>query len=237
MRTPAQATTPSRAPLVASGGADVMVGAGTMGTTLYRFFDAQDRLLYVGIAGRPAGRAHQHSKKKEWWTEVTHSTYEHFTTREAAAAAEVAAIVTEQPVYNVVHNGPNKRVPLIVEFTCVVCDQCIRHGAGYIQVDAGFALTMYRTYGDPDNLIPQDAEALAYLNELISEGGHAKWESLHRDCDPDPHGPHYWWAVERLRTNDDLIRFEAHIIEKNWGLFTDVENFVDIHFMYGLAAR
>ena len=33
MRTPAQATTPRRAPLVATGGADVKVGAGTMGTT------------------------------------------------------------------------------------------------------------------------------------------------------------------------------------------------------------
>lgn len=75
-----------------------------MRTTLYRFFDVQDRLLYVGIAGRPAERAHQHSKEKEWWLEVTRSTYEHFTTREAAAAAEVAAIVTEHPLYNVVHN-------------------------------------------------------------------------------------------------------------------------------------
>jgi len=105
VRTPAQATTPRRAPLVASGDADVMVGAGTMTiTTLYRFFDVDGGLLYVGIAGNPARRAHDHSKTKPWWTDVARSTMEHYTTREAAAAAEVAAIITERPLHNVTHN-------------------------------------------------------------------------------------------------------------------------------------
>lgn len=73
-------------------------------TTLYRFFDQDDRLLYVGIAGNPARRAHEHSKAKPWWSDVARSTMEHFATREEAAAAEVAAIVTEAPLHNVIHN-------------------------------------------------------------------------------------------------------------------------------------
>lgn len=44
---------------MAEGHAEVVLGAGAMHTTLYRFFDADDRLLYVGIAGRPAERTHQ----------------------------------------------------------------------------------------------------------------------------------------------------------------------------------
>jgi len=76
-------------------------------TTLYRFFDADDRLLYVGIAGNPGRRFHQHANGpdgKPWWSHVARSTMEHFDTREEAAAAEVAAIVTERPMHNVVHN-------------------------------------------------------------------------------------------------------------------------------------
>lgn len=73
-------------------------------TTLYRFFDRHDRLLYVGIAGNPARRHHEHSKSKPWWGEVARSTMEHFPTREEAAVAEVAAIRSESPLHNVVHN-------------------------------------------------------------------------------------------------------------------------------------
>ena len=77
-------------------------------TTLYRFFDADDRLLYVGIAGNPGRRFHQHANGpdgKPWWSHVARSTMEHFDTREEAAAAEVAAIVTEHPLHNVAHNN------------------------------------------------------------------------------------------------------------------------------------
>lgn len=77
----------------------------TESTTLYRFFDAQDRLLYIGIAGNPGRRFHQHAQEKPWWPQVTRSTMEHHPTREAALVAEKAAIQTEHPLWNVVHNG------------------------------------------------------------------------------------------------------------------------------------
>lgn len=83
-------------------------------TTLYRFFDERDQLLYVGIAGNPGRRFDQHAKGpdgKPWWPRVVRSTMEHFDTREAALAAEAAAIITEGPLHNVVHNR-NPGVPL-----------------------------------------------------------------------------------------------------------------------------
>jgi hypothetical protein len=73
-------------------------------TTLYRFYDGNDRLLYVGISGNPARRHHEHSKEKPWWSEVARSTMEHFPTREQAAQAECIAIRSEMPVHNIMHN-------------------------------------------------------------------------------------------------------------------------------------
>lgn len=76
----------------------------TQPTTLYRFYDASGRLLYVGIAGNPGRRFNEHSRDKGWWANVTRSTMEHFPTREEALWAEEVAIKVEHPAHNVVHN-------------------------------------------------------------------------------------------------------------------------------------
>lgn len=72
-----------------------------MTTTLYRFYDAKDRLLYVGISKAPLARLDQHRHDKPWWTDVARMTLEHHATREAASRAEIAAIRSESPMYNV----------------------------------------------------------------------------------------------------------------------------------------
>jgi hypothetical protein len=46
----------------------------TQPTTLYRFYDASGRLLYVGIAGNPGRRFAQHGRDKSWWSQVASST-------------------------------------------------------------------------------------------------------------------------------------------------------------------
>ena len=72
-----------------------------MTTSLYRFFDPEGRLLYVGISGVVVIRLHQHAREKGWWTEVVAVMVDHFPTREAARAAELQAIRDEKPKYNV----------------------------------------------------------------------------------------------------------------------------------------
>lgn len=74
-------------------------------TTLYRLYNDAADLLYVGIAGNPGRRFEQHAEDKPWWSEVAATKLEHFATREAACAAEVAAITTEKPQHNVMHNN------------------------------------------------------------------------------------------------------------------------------------
>lgn len=71
---------------------------------LYRFYDAGDQLLYIGITANIGSRFKQHAGDKPWWTEVHRITLEHYATREDVLTAETAAIVAEHPRYNVVHN-------------------------------------------------------------------------------------------------------------------------------------
>jgi predicted GIY-YIG superfamily endonuclease len=78
---------------------------------LYRFFAADGSLLYVGITCDVGGRWKQHSKDKPWWTEVVGCTLEHFDDRVSVLAAEQAAIQTERPRYNIVHNRPRLPKP------------------------------------------------------------------------------------------------------------------------------
>lgn len=73
-------------------------------TALYRLRNSQGELLYVGISATPPQRWGKHAAEKEWWPEVADLSLEWFDTRTEARAHEEAAIKTEKPRYNVVHN-------------------------------------------------------------------------------------------------------------------------------------
>lgn len=74
------------------------------GVSLYRFYDSEGALLYVGITEVGAMRWNQHRKSKHWWSDVASTTVEHFRTRPEALEAEKQAIIAERPIHNVVHN-------------------------------------------------------------------------------------------------------------------------------------
>lgn len=71
---------------------------------LYRIFDEDDALLYVGITNNPKGRILGHQSDKPWWPSVSTITLAHFPDREALEAAERVAVATEKPRFNVVLN-------------------------------------------------------------------------------------------------------------------------------------
>lgn len=75
--------------------------------TLYRFFDADDRLLYVGISSSAGHRFAQHGRgqdRKPWWPDVATIKIEHYADRRSVEEAEARAIANEQPAYNVIGN-------------------------------------------------------------------------------------------------------------------------------------
>lgn len=72
---------------------------------LYRFFDAEGVLLYIGRTNDLRRRFDGHSRAQPWWDEVVRSTVETLPDLPALKAAEKQAILDEHPKYNIVYNG------------------------------------------------------------------------------------------------------------------------------------
>lgn len=77
-----------------------------MSCTLYRMYDADGALLYVGISTNLDRRLGNHEAGKPWWPQVVQITVEHHRNRVLAEIAERNAIVTEKPRWNIIHNLP-----------------------------------------------------------------------------------------------------------------------------------
>lgn len=76
-------------------------------TALYRYYDADDVLLYIGVSNRPEFRAKAHLyelRRGDWPKRAVRRVDEWYDSRLEALAAEKAAIRTEKPLYNGTHN-------------------------------------------------------------------------------------------------------------------------------------
>jgi len=73
-------------------------------THLYRHYDKDDNLLYVGISLSAYARLSQHILISEWAGISVKMTIEHFSNRQDALDAERIAIAIEKPIFNVIHN-------------------------------------------------------------------------------------------------------------------------------------
>lgn len=69
-------------------------------TALYRLYDAEGSLLYLGIAGIPEQRWKLHSDRQPWWHLVARKSVEWYPDRATASAAEGRLTAEEQPLYN-----------------------------------------------------------------------------------------------------------------------------------------
>lgn len=67
---------------------------------LYRHFDADGELLYVGIAANPFKRTGEHRTHADWFASVVRIDIEWFDSRAEAKAAETQAIGKGQPENN-----------------------------------------------------------------------------------------------------------------------------------------
>lgn len=70
-------------------------------TALYRHFDADGKLLYVGISLSVVARLARHVNGSHWARQITMITIEWHPGRPEALAAEAAAIVAERPAFNI----------------------------------------------------------------------------------------------------------------------------------------
>ena len=71
----------------------------TSQTDLYRHYDADGRLLYVGISLNHVARLGQHKVNSEWFRSIKTVTIESFGSRDEARQAEARAIRDELPLH------------------------------------------------------------------------------------------------------------------------------------------
>lgn len=181
---------------------------------LYRFLDANDRLLYIGISLNAVQRAVNHRNQKNWWNDVNRMDIEHLNcqTRDQAEAIEAAAIIAERPLHNIEHNSAVHAVIRDARITWL-CDHCgepIADRCGYVGV--GF---------------DRQAIAQAFNDESVDAYGDAAdvptfdgWQSLHSECEP-PSATNIAIPVDELRTISDVLHWTAHLSSKPWYLDSD----------------
>ena len=80
-----------------------------MSQYLYRHFDKDNVLLYIGISYNALARLNQHKSKAYWFKDIANVTIEQFETRKGVEEAELQAIRLEKPKHNiqgVLHTTP-----------------------------------------------------------------------------------------------------------------------------------
>ena len=79
-------------------------GSPLRGVAVYRFFDVEGDLLYVGVAQSITQRWADHAASKPWFGDVHHMTVVWYSDLATAEAIEREAIPDERPRYNITHN-------------------------------------------------------------------------------------------------------------------------------------
>lgn len=74
-------------------------------TAVYRFYDPEGQLLYVGIADDVMARWRWHSKHSPWWPLAAHADVVWRNNRQSAEVEETQAIRSERAVWNVAKTG------------------------------------------------------------------------------------------------------------------------------------
>ncbi len=203
-------------------------------TMLYRFFDKNARLLYVGVSSTGPKRWKEHSKGRTWWHEVSSSTIEHFATRELALAAERTAIIAEKPVYNRQHNSPSAKLANVeMRYFCSHCTLEAPTNRGWMFVDVRTADLIRRGWEEFNYKQQRDAEiesrlacySVKVLCDLgdslptvphwkVSCGLHACNEFFDKSFNATYSS--YWVDLNRIETVTEFLSFFGHVMEKNW---------------------
>jgi predicted GIY-YIG superfamily endonuclease len=110
------------------------------GAVVYRVYDVNDALLYIGSAVNFAVRLATHGQRALWRARIARIATKWFPTRQEALAAETAAIKTEFPRWNIRDRSPrhpdgplNKTYELVARYPGDVCRPMGRIGGNYFE--------------------------------------------------------------------------------------------------------
>jgi hypothetical protein len=82
-------------------------------TSVYKYYDQNNLLLYVGITRRGVVRNREHNASKEWWQFVVRQDVEHYPHRLAAEERERHLIRAFRPPFNKQHNPDHEELRAI----------------------------------------------------------------------------------------------------------------------------
>lgn len=77
--------------------------------TLYKMYDCDDELVYVGITTKDFTRIREHARLREWWTRVVSIDLEHFSTFDDASVRERELVAALSPEQNKQHKPRRPR--------------------------------------------------------------------------------------------------------------------------------
>lgn len=84
---------------------------------VYRLFDSDRQLLYVGRSGHLRDRLDEHSRRQPWWHLVAGLSWERCSSQADSVAREAAAIRCEAPRFNVQPGAAGAREAMVMT-TC-----------------------------------------------------------------------------------------------------------------------
>lgn len=73
-------------------------------TALYRHYQADGQLAYIGVTKDPQRRLAQHVAKADWVATITTTEMQWFNSKPEAMAAEADAIRSEKPLFNKIYS-------------------------------------------------------------------------------------------------------------------------------------
>jgi len=122
-------------------------------TALYRHFDSDGRLLYVGISLSAVRRLGQHQQHAHWFGAIVRVDIEWHATRLLALEAEAYAIARENPLHNTARPQPPKGATLLAyqrtaepySFAIVHAASGRRDGNYFDEIDAREMLAWWRS--------------------------------------------------------------------------------------------
>lgn len=197
-------------------------------TDLYRYWDMDDRLLYVGISFHAAVRASEHRRSQGWWADVDRMTVERHPDRESARAAELEAIRNEHPLHNIADKPAIS--PVDLTWSCEICDKPILGLAGYLELPRTESNRYIRemrewredySHLNDDCVDPTATFAVIDMHAAFNKPKLEHWWAIHQRCDPNIDATGYHLTIDRISTMTDAMDWTCHLNGKRWLHQTD----------------
>jgi len=167
-----------------------------MSQHLYRHFDKDGNLLYVGISINAFQRLSQHKNSSSWFDEITRVEIERYPSRSAVEAAEKKAIIDEKPIHNKRFNGDNPT-------ECVIVHEYEKKKRDREEYD-------YKKDAYICALNLGNSPLENWLDIWITENGHFVMDENNDDLDPEYH---YFLQLDPYKPERLCMYILSHIKE------------------------